>query len=243
MTEIQEPRPGQAAQGLHLGDVAAMYRSMLPWLVAAWVVGALLPGPAGYQVPVVIGASPFIVAAAARALGLHTGWGVPALAIDRAFTHLTSLLVLLVMAGFAGAIGATLGAMLAEAVGLGDDRWLALPLAVLAAAPILWWHWPAAVIAFMVPEDAGHRRPGGRAWRGPGYGHARRLIRAVGSASTTALILGLALIWTTMLITTAGYRAGGLFPRLVEASSYLVFIPVLVSLAAMETRRMVGAAS
>lgn len=233
------PTSTQARDGFRSQDVGAVFRATLPWLVATWVVGAFLPGPAGYQVPLVIGASVFVVAAAARGLGLHPGWSVWALAVDRAFTHLTSLLVLLVMVGFAGAIGATVGAMLAEAVGLRDDRLLSIPLAALVAAPILWWHWPAAVLAVLAPEQAGYRGPGGRAWRGPGYGQARRLVRTVGSASAGALILGLVLIWTTLLVTTAGYGAGGVFPRLVEAASYLVFIPLLVALAAIETRRMV----
>jgi hypothetical protein len=236
---IPTPAPMQLRQGPGPRAVGVVYGATLPWLVATWVVGAFLPGPAGYQVPLVIGASVFVMAAAARGLGLHPGWSVWALAIDRAFTHLTSLLVLLVMVGFAGAIGATVGAMVAEAVGLRDDRLLSLSLAALVAAPILWWHWPAAALAFVVPEEAGQRGPGGRGWRGPGYGHARRLVRTAGSAPAGALILGLVLIWTTLLVTTAGYRSGVVFPRLVEAASYLVFIPLLVALSAIETRRMV----
>ncbi len=221
-------------------ELVAVYRAMLPWLLVTWAVAATIPGPAGQQILLVAGASPFLVAAAARGLGMHEGWSVAALAVDRAFTHLTNVLVLLVLTAFAAAIGGTVGAMIAELVGLSDDRILSMPLAVLASLPVLWWHWPAAVIAYLVPDHLHYRRAGSRAWRGPRYGDARRLHGVAGSRRRTGLVLGLNLLWAVLLVAAAGYAGDAGFPRLVQAATYLVFVPFMTALASIETRRMLS---
>jgi hypothetical protein len=223
-------------------DLLAAGRSMLPWLLLTWLAALLLPGPRGQQVFLVVGISPFIAAAAARGLKLHPGWNVPALAVQRAFSHLTTLLPLLVLVALAAAVGGTLGGMLAHLTRLPDDRILAMPLAALATLPILWWYWPAAIIAYVVPEDAGFRIGRGRAWRGPRYGAARHLVRVGGRARPAALLLGTFYLWTALLLMVGDYHGGAPLATLVEAVSYLLFIPLLLAMAATETRRMLARA-
>jgi hypothetical protein len=223
-------------------DLLAAGRRMLPWLLLTWLAALLLPGPRGQQVFLVVGLSPFIAAAAARGLDLHPGWNVPALAVQRAFSHLTTFLPLLVLVALAAAVGGTLGSMLAHLTRLPDDRILSMPFAALATFPILWWYWPATVIAYVVPEDAGFRIGGGRAWRGPRYGDARHLVRAGGRARPAALLLGTFYLWTALLLVVGDYRGGAPLATLVEAASYLLFIPLLIAMAVTETRRMLARA-
>lgn len=219
-------------------QVGAACVAMLPWALATWVIALILPGPGGRQLFLVVGASPFLLAAAVKGMGLHTGWNVVALAVHRAFTHLTSLLFLVVITALAAAVGGTVGAMIAELAGLQDDRPLSIPMAALAALPVLWRRWPAAVLAYVVPASAGVQLPGRRAWRGPRYADARHLTRASGDARQTAALLGLFFLWTTLLITAGDYRGELPLPLAVQAASYLVFLPLLLAMAVVETRRM-----
>jgi hypothetical protein len=223
------------------GHVGAAYRGMLPWSAATGLIALALPGPAGQQLFLVIGASPFLLAAAVRGLGLHNGWNVLALAVHRAFTHLTSLLVLVALTALAAAVGGTAGGMIADLAGIQDDRVLSIPLAGIAALPILWRRWPAAVLAYTVPASAGLQAPGRRAWRGPRYSDAAPLSRAAGRARQTAILLALFFLWTTLLL-TAGDHGGALpLDRIVEAASYLVFLPLLGAMAVVEALRMLSA--
>jgi hypothetical protein len=222
--------------------VLAAYRGMLPWMLLLWLVASFLPQPRGAQFLVVIGLSPFVLAAAARGMGLHPDRTVPTLAVERAFTHLTSLLPLLLFVTLAAAIGGTLGAMIADALRFPDPRLASVPLAALIAIPILWWHWPAAVLAYMVPEDAGYRRPDGRTWRGPRYSDARILARLAGASRPTALLLAFLCLWIVTLITTHDYRGDLPIPTLVQGASYVAFLPLLVAMGAVEARRMVVSA-
>ncbi len=224
---------------LSVRTLAAVYRRTAPWVLAVWAIDLLIPGPPAQQILLNLGASIFYGAATARALGLHADWSVPALAVDRAFSHLTSLTTLVVLTAFAAGIGATLGAMAAHAAGLPDQRLLSIPSGALAALPILWWHWPAIILAYMVPEQFGIRLKPPRAWRGPRYGDARRLARAAGDAGTTAVLLGFALLWLVLSLTVD-------HPTLataVHAASYLLFIPILLTMAAVETLRMLHRAT
>jgi hypothetical protein len=219
--------------------VLAAYRGMLPWMLLLWLVASFLPQPRGAQFLVVIGLSPFVVAAAARGMGLHPDRTVPALAVERAFTHLTSLLPLLLFVTLAAAIGGTLGAMIADALGfprLAAPRFT--PAAAIAALPILWWHWPAAVLAYVAPEEAGYRRPDGRAWRGPRYRDARRLIRAAGDPVRTAVIVAILLIWIAALAVLRDAPTRAPVPLAAAGASYLLLLPLLVAMGAIETRRM-----
>jgi len=232
------PSPGLAG-AIRVRDVIAIYRAMVPWLLLTWTAAVFIPGPDGQQILLIAGASPFLVAAAARGLGLHPGWTVAALAVDRAFTHLTNILLLLLLAAFAAAVGGTLGAMIADLTGLPDDRILSMPAAALAALPVLWWHWPAAVVAYLVPEDAGYRRPGGRAWRGPRYGDARRLHGVAGSAVRTAGLLALIFLWIAVLAAAGSMTASPAASHMARAATYLFALPLLTALAAIETLRMI----
>jgi hypothetical protein len=234
-------RPTQPA--FPVGRVLAAYRGMLPWMLLLWLVAAVLPGPGGAEFLVVIGLSPFVVAAAASGMGLHPDRTVAALAVERAFTHLTSLLPLLLFVALAVAIGGTLGAMIAEGLGLADPRLTSVPLAALVALPILWWHWPAAVLAYVAPEGAGYRRPGGRTWRGPRYSDARTLSRLAGAPHRTALVLAFLCLWIVTLAMTHDYRGDMPLALLVQAASYLAFLPLLVAMGAVEVRRMVVSAA
>lgn len=221
-------------------QVGAAYRAVLPWSIATGLIAMLLPGPGGQQLFLVVGATPFLLAAAARGLGLHTDWSAPALAVHRAFTHLTSFLVLVALTGLAAAVGATAGAMLAELVGLQDDRALSVPGALLAALPILWRYWPAATLAYAVPQSAGVFLPGRRAWRGPGYGDARRLSRGGGDTRRTAVLLALGVLWAVLLLAVGDYRGEAPLRLIVQVASYVVFLPLLTAMAVVETRRMLA---
>jgi hypothetical protein len=221
-------------------QVAAAYRAVLPWSVVTGLIATLIPGPGGQQIFLVIGATPFLLAAAARGLGLHTDWSAPALAVHRAFTHLTSFLVLVGFTGLAAAVGATAGAMLAELIGLRDDQALSVPGALLAALPILWRYWPAATLAYAVPQSAGVVLPGRRAWRGPRYGDARRLSRSGGDTRQTAVLLVLGGLWAVLLVAAGGYRGEAPLGPAVRAASYVVFLPLLTAMALVETRRMLA---
>jgi hypothetical protein len=221
-----------------MAALAAVYRTIAPWILAAWILAALLPGPRGQQVLLILGASPFFAAATARALGLHRPWTTAALAVDRAFSHLASLAVLAVFFALAAALGATLGAWAADRLGLADDRALSMPLAALATLPILWRHWPAILLAYLVPEGFGSR-VGGRAWRGPGYSEARQLARATARPGRTLLLLSFLLLWIALAL-AAGAAQEQLLVRALEAATYLVFIPVFFTLAATEILEMLA---
>lgn len=235
---MNDPRTTPADPGPDYGpiDLLNVLAALLPWLVAAWAVGVMLPGPAGRHVVVTLGVSPFLAAAASRALGLHTTWGIFALAVHRAFTHMSSLLPLVALGAIAAALGATAGGMLADAAGL-PGRVLAMPLGALAALPVLWRSWPAAVLTYLVPEEAGVRIHGGRAWRGPGLRDATRLRRLAGSAARTAAVAALFLLWAAVL-DLAGGPFGPWTRRLAEAALYLPLLGLLTALAALEAHRM-----
>jgi hypothetical protein len=235
-TDPDRPGPEPA---FPVAAVLGAYRGMLPWLLATWLVASFLPGPGGQHVLLVAGVSPFLVAAAVRGMGLHRDRGTAALAVERAFAHLTSLVPLLLFVAFAAAIGGTVGAMIADALGLHDARATSLPLAALTALPILWWHWPAAVLAYVAPEEAGSRRPDGRAWRGPRYRDARRLLRAAGDPVRTAVIVAILMIWITALAVVRDAPAQAPVPLAAAGASYLLFLPLLVAMGVIETRRMV----
>jgi hypothetical protein len=223
--------------------LVAVYRHAGPWIIAVGMLGWLLPGPAGQQVFLNLGASVFYGAATARALGLHDGWSVPALAVDRAFTHLTALTPLVLFSGLAAAVGATVGNMAASAAGLQDDRMLSMPLAALATLPILWWHWPAAILAYLVPDELGVRVGNHRSWRGPRYGDARRLVRAAGSSPAAVALLALVLLWIAVLVLAGGQDRHPALATAVTTVSYIAFIPVLLTLLSVETLRMMAAAA
>jgi hypothetical protein len=230
--------PARPALDLSLATLATAYRGLLPWLLVTWAMATIIPGAGAQHVFLNLGASTFYGAATARALGLHPGWSTAAVAVDRAFTHLTALLVLVALSALAAGVGAVLGGMAASAVGLPDDRLLSLPFAAIATLPILWWHWPASVLAYLVPEGAGYRLRGARAWRGPGYGQARRLARTAGQPRRVAWLLSCFYLWVVVLLIAggAGHRALDLA---VQAASYLVVIPGLVTWAATETLGMI----
>jgi hypothetical protein len=238
MSHPTDPHGPGPEPAFPVAAVLGAYRGMLPWLLATWVVASFLPGPGGQQVLLVAGVSPILVAAAVRGMGLHRDRGTAALAVERGFTHLTSLLPLLVFVAFAAAIGGTVGAMIADALGLRDDRATALPLAAIAALPILWWHWPAAVLAYVAPEEAGYRRPDGRAWRGPRYRDARRLMRVAGDPVRSAVIVAMLLIWIAALAVVRDAPTQAPVPLVAAGASYLLFLPLLVAMGAIETRRM-----
>jgi hypothetical protein len=238
MSHPSDPHWPEPEPAFPVRAVLGAYRGMLPWLLTTWVLASFLPGPGGQQVLLVAGVSPFLVAAAVRGMGLHRDRGTAPLAVERGFTHLTSLLPLLVFVAFAAAIGGTAGAMIADALDLRDDRATALPLAAVAALPILWWHWPAAVLAYVAPEEAGYRRPDGRAWRGPRYRDARRLMRAAGDPIRTSVILGILLIWIAALAVLRDAPTQAPVPLAAAGASYLLFLPLLVAMGAIETRRM-----
>jgi hypothetical protein len=240
MSPSRDPDAPVPEPAFPIRAVLAAYRGMLPWLLATWLVASFLPGPGGQHVLLVAGVSPFLVAAAARGMGLHPDRSAASLAVERAFAHLTSLLPLLVFAAFAAAIGGTVGAMVADALRLQDPRLTSVPLAVLAALPILWAHWPAALLAYFVPEEAGFRSPGGRAWRGPRYRDARRLLRAVGDPARTGILLGLCLLWVVALALVHGAHPHDVVARATTGAGYLVFLPLLIAMGATETRRMVA---
>jgi hypothetical protein len=231
----RQPWPSRAEPSI--AALVAVYRNVLPWLVATWALSLVLPGPPGQQVLLNLGASTFYGAATARALGLHSRWNVAPLAIDRAFTHLTAFLVLLVLSALAAAVGATLGAMAASITGVTDDRILSIPLAALATLPILWWHWPASLLAYLVPERAG-RTDAGRAWRGPRYADARRLTRFAGKPRRTALLLGFFYLWVIVLVLAGDEPSQPALSFTVRAASYLVVMPVLLGWAATEILAM-----
>jgi hypothetical protein len=219
----------------------AAWRAMLPYLVATWLLATLLPGPRGYQVMLIIATSPFFLAAEARAAGAFPGWSTPVLALQRAVPHLANLLVLLLFAAFGFALGATLGAMAADALGLTGDRLLALPLGALVALPVLWWHWPAAALAYAPRPGEATRDLAAGLTPAPRYGHARTLIRAAGSPRTAALILAFATLWVALLATAGADRAPDPLPLVADAMTYLAFLPLLVWMMATETRRMLRA--
>jgi hypothetical protein len=238
MTRDPTTSPGPAPE-LSLATLATVHRRLLPWLLVTWAVAAVLPGPGAQQVFLLLGASPFYGAATARALGLHPGWSTPALAVDRAFTHLTALLVLFALAGLAAAVGATLGGMAASATRLPDERILSLPFAAAATLPILWWHWPATLLAYLVPEQAGYRVRAGRAWRGPRYGDARRLARFAGQPRRLALLLTFLYLWVAVLLIAGGGARGPALAFGIEAASYLLVLPMLLTWAAIEIMGMI----
>jgi hypothetical protein len=240
MSPPTDPHSSPHDPAFQVGALVAAYRGMVPWLLATWLVASFLPGPGEQQVLLVAGISPFLVGAAARGMGLHPDRSTPALAVERAFTHLTSLLPLLFFVAFAAAVGGTVGAMMADTLGLHDPRITSLPLAALAALPILWRHWPAALLAYIAPEEAGYRRPGGRAWRGPRYGDARRLLRAAGDPTRTAVLVTLLLIWIAALAVVRDYGGDPTVSFVATGASYLLFLPLLVAMGATETRRMVA---
>jgi hypothetical protein len=229
------------ATPFHSREVGRAYRGMLPWMAGLWVVATLLPGPTSRHVLLVIAASPFFLAAAASALNFHPGWSGVRLAVHRAFSHLTALAILVAITALAAAVGGTVGAILADMVGLSDDRPLSIPVALLAAFPIVWTRWPAAVLTFAVPDSAGSRGPGGRAWFGPGFGPARHLLRAAGEPRHSALILGTFLLWALTLGIVGGARPGPVLQAGTDLLTYFGFLPVLSALALLEARRMVSA--
>jgi hypothetical protein len=218
----------------HLADVSLR---LLPWLLPAMSIALAIAGPGGYQILLNLGASPFYGAAAARALGLHPGRSVPALAVDRAFSHLTAVLPLVVLAALAAAVGSTLAAMAAEAAGIRR----ALPAnlgAALAALPVLWRYWPAALLAYLVPDEAGYRVAHGRGWRGPRLTDARTLVRTAGDGRRSALVLACLTLWIALLLATGRPAAPHALHVVAHIASYLLLLPVLVTLTAIEVLRM-----
>jgi hypothetical protein len=238
MARERQPQPPRPPD-LSGATFRAVYRAVLPWILGTWAIGLALPGPGAQHLFLTLGASTFYGAASARALGLHPGWRVAVLAVDRAFTHLTALLMLVALSGLAAAVGATLGGMVATAAGLEDERILALPGAALAALPILWWHWPAGLLAYLVPEDAGYRIRAGRAWRGPRYGDARRLVRRARQPARVGLMLGFLCLWAAVLVVAGDAGDRTLFLG-VQAATYLVVIPLLLTWGATEILAMIG---
>jgi hypothetical protein len=231
-------RPAGDAPLLDSRAAFAAYRGALPWVALAWIAAELLPGPPGWRGLILLGASPFFLAGAARSMGLHPHRrGTFALAVERAFSHLSNTLILVAFTALGAAVGGTAGAIAADVIGLADDRPLSIPAAVLAALPILWSRWPAAVLAFAAPEDAGSTDAAGRRWRGPPFGDARRLTRIAGSVPSSALILVVLGIWLALLF-GARPLLTGTPATLVDALSFLGFVPCLAVLALVETRRM-----
>jgi hypothetical protein len=225
---------------LSMATLAAVYRRLLPWAVGAWVASMVLPGQGAHQALLALGASPFFGAATARGLGLHPRWNVASLAVQRAFSHLTALLVLFALGSIAAAVGGTLGGMAASAVSLPDDRLLALPLAVLASLPILWWHWPVILLAYLAPEQVG--RGGGRAWRGPGYGDARRLVRLAGPTRRSVLLLAFLYLWVAVLVIAGDGARDAALGIALRTASYLVVLPLVLTWAGIEILEMMRAA-
>jgi hypothetical protein len=225
----------------HIRVVGRAYRGMLPWMAGLWIAATLLPGPAGRHVLILFGASPFFLAAGAHALGFHPGSTRVRLAVHRAFSHLTALAILVAISALAAAVGGTIGAILADFAGLSDDRPLSIPFAILAAFPIAWSRWPAAALTFAVPESAGAPGSAGRAWYGPGFGAARRLLLAAGDPRNSTLILATFLLWALTLTLVGASRPAAPLRVATDFLTYFGFLPLLSTMMLLETRRMVDA--
>lgn len=215
---------------------------MAPVLAVVWILAAVPTGPAVREVAVVALLSVGVLAVAAQVRGAQPGRSWLRLALERAPSHAMNLLALLLMIILSGAIGATLGGMVGEALGAPTEL-TATAGAGLAAFPVLRWYWPLAALAVIAPEETGGRtRALPWLWRGPGYTSARRLACDFGRSGHSALMIAMAYLWLALLLALDSYRGEAPVPLIVEAASYAVFLPLLSWMATVETQRVVSRA-
>ncbi|NIP82486.1 MAG: hypothetical protein GWM90_26000, partial [Gemmatimonadetes bacterium] len=216
------------------------YVRMAPALLATWLIAGAPPGPGIREIFLAALSSVFVVSAAARSRGLGRGRSALMLGLERAYSHSVNVLLFLLLLFLAAGLGATLGGLIADAVGRATSVGQVL-MAALAMLPLVWWHWPVLALACVAPPEAGARRPlTPWLWAGPGYTAARRLQRAFGSARRTGLITGLLFLWIAVLASVHQYGGSGPLPAVAEAGSYGVFLPVLAWMATVEAARLVA---